>query len=86
MAGFNPMSALPPGATAGDGGFGLPVNHAAHGPPLGLVDAFDQDLAFDESLLYVRIAALCALPARHLRRRFWSRPRARAPAPSSTFP
>jgi len=53
MAGFNPMSALPPGAAPGDGGFGLTVNHqGAHGPPLGL-EAFDQDLGFDESLLYV---------------------------------
>ncbi len=53
MASFNPMS-LPPGAAAGADGLGLGVNVVSlnAGPPHALsMDAFDQDLGFDESLL-----------------------------------
>jgi hypothetical protein len=44
MANFNPMSAL----AATPDAMGLNVNQT--GPPMG-IEAFDQDLAFDEALL-----------------------------------
>ena len=44
MASFNPMSAL----AAPPDPMGVSVNQA--GPPMG-IEAFEQDLAFDEALL-----------------------------------
>ncbi len=48
MASFNSMPALTSGGAPGADALGLSVNQA--GQSLG-IDAFDQDLGFDESLL-----------------------------------
>ena len=48
MATFNPMSALSTGVSGGPDAMGMNVHHQSGQP---MMDPFDQDLGFDDSIL-----------------------------------